>query len=857
MMQSENTVNHYKKFSWIFLFISTICILNTVTISYLLLNERKSLNFEKYVIDPQTEAALNYITDLKKLVSDFKYLYENQELEGRSVSVVRYNKLVAEFNNLAHSISEVTYFEKSPLIKNDTVKTINHTFQLIDTIKQYISGNMIKKISINFNDYTKPYDSLLFQFSQPDSIGSYNKVTALFLGSLASLIFFSFNLIALFFLQSKTQINLIYQKESKIQTFLNIINNMSEGVVVTNKYGFFTYFNKSALDIIGPQIKDIHYQSSIDLIGFHDLNDNKLNKEQLPFQSALKKEIVTDLEILVKNSQNPNGVYISASNGFFVNEKGDVVGSVVVMKNITHKKQLEALWLKEKETAVEGSKKKSDFLASMSHEIRTPMNGIIGLTTLLNETQLNFDQKDYVGTIKRSALSLLDLINDILDHSKIEAGKIELRPKPFNLTTLTKDLIENFKPLCEEKNIQIRLRSPDKLDYSYKADANRLRQILMNLIGNAVKFTQQGFVELNIELTNSSSTFDSLKFSVIDSGVGMEKAELQKLFQKYFQTKSGVQFGGTGLGLSISKQLIELMGGQIHVESTPGVGTQFWFELNLEKSSQKIVEINEVNFKNHENKFKGQILVAEDNTVNQKVALQYLSKLGFQVDIVKNGAEAVDAYKNKKFDLIFMDCQMPIKNGYQATKEIVAAMAQKNTPRIPIVALTAEGTSGERKKCFDSGMSDFLNKPIILEDLVSLLKKYFKTELKIDSIPDEMRKIQNITVEDKLLLEILFEEFKLTTPDLINQIKKALAQHDTHLISEQAHSLKSAAATLGALDLSEICRKLENISTSQPIVELESLVDDLEIAYNESIDTIQRNINLIKSDKKSEIREAA
>ncbi len=337
----------------------------------------------------------------------------------------------------------------------------------------------------------------------------------------------------------------------------------------------------------------------------------------------------------------------------------------------------------------------------------------------------------------------------------------------------------------------------------------------------------------------------------------MEKNEVQKLFQKYFQTKSGLQFGGTGLGLSISKQLIELMGGSIQVDSTAGVGTQFWFEIQLEKTTQKVVESNVINFKNQENKFKGRILVAEDNNVNQKVAFQYLTRLGFSVDIAKNGVEAVQHYKKDRYDLVFMDCQMPLKNGYAATKEILQYVDQYQLPHTPIVALTAEGTSGEKKKCFDSGMTDFLNKPIILEDLVSLLNKYFKADINIKTIPEEMSKIQNIKVGDQLLLEVLFEEFQNSTPTIIQDIKKSMLQHDYSTISEQAHALKSASATLGAIEMSEICRKLENFSTSQPFVELEALVDSLEKKYTDTVNTIRKNIEVIKNQTDNNLRDVA
>ncbi|MBC7754861.1 MAG: response regulator, partial [Moraxellaceae bacterium] len=637
--------------------------------------------------------------------------------------------------------------------------------------------------------------------------------------------------------------DLLVQKESELKTFLSVIDNMSEGVIVSDRFGFFTYYNQSALEIIGPQIKDLYYQSSLDQMGFHDLQGRKLEKIELPFHKAVNKNIVTDQEILVNNSIHPQGLYISASNGFFVDNKGDTLGAVVVMKNISHKKQLEELWKKEKEIAIEGSKKKSDFLASMSHEIRTPMNGIIGLTTLLSESQLDEQQSEFVSIIRRSAHSLLALINDILDHSKIESGKIELVKNNFDLKFLVKDVVENFKFSCAEKNNKIQVEYTESLNNYFLADDNRLRQILMNLVGNAVKFTSNGTVTVKIDILKDHDRQSQLRFSVTDTGPGMDKTELDRLFQRFFQTKTGIKFGGTGLGLSICKQLVDLMNGKIGVESQSGVGSTFWFNLDLEKGINELNKSKNIKLSDFANTFSGHVLVAEDNIINQKVIFQYLTKLGFTVDIVNNGAEAVDSFEKNLYDLILMDCNMPVLNGYEATKKINEIQSQIEKRRqIKIIALTAEGQITGKSKCLDAGMSDFINKPILIEEFISVLKKYCSNFQKTS-----LHKLKELSVGDQLLIEVLLEEYSQSTPAMIASMAKSYDIKDFESLSDTAHSLKSASGALGARKVQSLCQIIEDIKLNPDLINIKNVLLDLENEFKISLIEIQHEIHLIKS----------
>lgn len=836
-----------KKTNRLYLFLSFIQALILFYSIHFFLKNKTEITFNQHELSGDVQHINSQIQKIKNVYLTLPDQFKSNE--SIKLKIDKFNFAIGQLNDLYTQTPQHSFFNNQLQLKAEFILLNNSGLEIVQKLKQnqYNSKNIEPLIV----DQLKKYDHLQEQLLKTQkTFLDLNQITTSFVilisfFTLLSILQMTWSIL----LNQKNQL-LLQQEKSQLSTLYKIINNMSEGVVVTNPYGFFTYYNQSAIDILGPDIKDLHYESSVQLLGFFDTHNQQIKKYDLPFISALKKETTADQEIKVINKKNPSGLYISASNGYFVDEKGNVSGTVVVMKNISHKKQLEELWQKEKETAIDSSKKKSDFLASMSHEIRTPMNGIIGISTLLAETPLTAEQKDFVGTIKRSAHALLSLINDILDHSKIESGKIELISKSFDLKFLCKDILENFKAQCEEKNIDLKLTLQTEKSSFYSADSNRIRQVLINLIGNAVKFTPHGHVELKVIQKKKTDDADQVEFHILDTGVGMEKTELQKLFQKYFQTKSGHQFGGTGLGLSISKQLVDIMGGQIQVESEPEKGTHFWFELTLPKSSEQELQKSEVSIKSHENVFSGHVLVAEDNLINQKVASNYLTKLGFTVDLVKNGAEALDIVQKNKYSAIFMDCQMPVMTGYESTEKIKTLMSKNLISKIPIIALTAEGTSGERKKCFQSGMDEFLNKPILFEDLVQVLAKYFVKNEDTTLINDEISKLKNFMVGDQLLLEILLEEFKSTTPDQLLLINQHVQKQNSSAISEICHALKSASAALGAVEFSNRAGIIENLSSNQNPnwIQIKAEIDFLNQELAMTIEKINLEIHKIKAE---------
>ncbi len=385
----------------------------------------------------------------------------------------------------------------------------------------------------------------------------------------------------------------------------------------------------------------------------------------------------------------------------------------------------------DKDRAEQSEKFKQQFLANMSHEIRTPMNSIVGMTNLLINSELQEQQRKYLNIIKKSSENLLVIINDILDLSKIEAGKMEFEKIDFLISEAIETVFHTVQFKAEEKRLALKYHIDENLPKAVQGDPVRLNQILINLSGNAIKFTEKGEVTISVKQLSQSENRVLVEFSVTDTGIGIPEDKLNSIFESFSQASSDTtrKFGGTGLGLTISKQLIELQGGVIYVRSQPGQGTTFSFKMPYEIGSEEAIGKKMMNI--HDvlpEELKGiKILLVEDNQFNQMVAVDTLEELvkGISIDIAENGNEALDRMKEKDYDVILMDIQMPEMDGFEATLQIRKIFPEPKN-KTSIIAMTANVTKDEVDKCFEAGMDDYIAKPFVPQDLLNKLAKMWK-----------------------------------------------------------------------------------------------------------------------------------
>ncbi len=599
--------------------------------------------------------------------------------------------------------------------------------------------------------------------------------------------------------------------------------------------GRFTFLNSAAERVLGFK--------PAELVGkpFTSVSDDSAGeRDRVALAHLLSGDELWGYETVGRNATGGR-VHLKLSARPQRDEAGRIIGAQGILHDISLEVSTRDALRVARETAEQADAAKSAFLANMSHEIRTPMTGILGTADLILDTELSAEQRKSVELIVASGETLLTIINDILDLSKIEAGQLTLEDIPVDLHEILRDTVSLMSAPARNKGIDLMLEIQSEVPRHVRGDPTRLRQVLNNLLSNAIKFTAQGSVVLSAQSSSRNDELCPVRLAVRDTGIGIAPDAVERIFEPFRQADASTTrtFGGTGLGLSISRRLVQMMGGKLAVDSRPGAGSEFFFTIAFNCVAEPAAAAARPTAPAKHRDLR--VLIAEDNPVNQQVASTMLRRRGHTVEIVNNGQEAVEILRREKFDVVLMDLQMPILDGLGAT---AAIRADETGKRTPIVALTANAATGERERCLSAGMDDYLSKPFRATDLITVVENVAAPEEqrvsramravadeKLDVDVEGLRaELRDAGAEDAL--GAVLSVYVSDAPGRMEAINDAVASGDMHRIDRAAHAYKSSSGTIRATELARYLQQMESTAKAGgDIGKIRDLRDQVEASH--------------------------